>query len=172
MLIGAYPDRECDSHETEAKREWIMIVKIEIVLLFLMVFVSFADAQEDEILKVDDMVFCTGIENRVPIEGGREFPNTVGKVYCFTKITGAVDATAIDHVWYYNDEEKARVTLPVVSGSWRTWSSKNMLEGWTGRWRVDVLTPEGKLLRSSEFLIEAEVKEEVEGKAKEESEEE
>ncbi len=137
-----------------------MIVKIEIVLFALMLLMSFAGAQETEILKVDDMVFCTGIENRVPVGGGREFPNAVGKVYCFTRITGAVDATAIDHVWYYNDEEKARVTLPVVSESWRTWSSKNMLEGWTGRWRVDVLTSEGKLLRSSEFLIEAKTDEE------------
>jgi hypothetical protein len=137
-----------------------MTARSAITLLTVVLVVTCAAAQETEILRVEDMAFCTGIENRVPVEAGREFPSTVGKVYCFTRIGGAVDATAVVHVWFYNDEEKARVTLPVVSHSWRTWSSKNILEGWTGRWRVDVMTTEGKLLRSSEFLIETKAAEE------------
>ena len=113
-----------------------------------------AEAGEAVTLKIEDMEFCTGIESWAPVGTGKEFPATVAKVYCFTRVNGAAESTEIVHVWYFNDEEKARVPLSVKSNSWRTWSSKRILESWTGKWRVDVLAADGKLLRSSEFLVE------------------
>ncbi len=107
-------------------------------------------------LKIEAMEFCTGIESWAPVGAGKMFPSTVGKVYCFTRVTGAAEPAEIVHVWYLNDEEKARVTLAVRSKYWRTWSSKLLLEQWTGKWRVDVQAADGKLLRSSEFLVESE----------------
>lgn len=107
-------------------------------------------------IKIEDMEFCTGIDSWAPVGAGKIFRSTVGKVYCFTRVIGADEPTEIVHVWYFNDEEKARVTLAVRSKNWRTWSSKRLLEYWTGKWRVDVQTADGKLLRSSEFLVESE----------------
>ena len=117
-------------------------------------------AGESFTVKIESMEFCTGIESWAPVGAGKMFPSTVGKIYCFTRVKGAAEPTEIVHVWYLNDEEKARVTLSVRSKYWRTWSSKRMLEQWTGKWRVDVQAADGKLLRSSEFLVESKVEQE------------
>ncbi|NIU01322.1 MAG: DUF2914 domain-containing protein [Nitrosopumilaceae archaeon] len=37
---------------------------------------------------------------------------------------------------------------------WRTWSSKRIVEEWTGTWRVDVVSTAGKVLKSKEFVVE------------------
>jgi hypothetical protein len=68
-------------------------------------------------------------------------------------VAGAADTTAITQVWYYNDREIARVELAVKSASWRTWSSKKILPEWQGIWRVDVLSPDGEVLRSGSFAV-------------------
>jgi hypothetical protein len=119
-----------------------------------------AATDESFTVKIEDMEFCTGIESWSPVGAGKMFPSTVGKVYCFTRVTGAAEPTEIVHVWYLNEEEKARVTLAVRSKYWRTWSSKLILEQWTGKWRVDVQAADGKLLRSSEFLVESKAEQE------------
>jgi hypothetical protein len=130
-----------------------MVTRLLIAALVLVCAVSTAVAEEAASLKVDEMVFCTGIVDWAPVAEAKTFPDTIGVVYCFTRIVGASESTAVNHVWFYNDEEKARVTLPVKSSSWRTWSSKRILPAWTGRWRVEVQAEDGKLLRSSEFLV-------------------
>ncbi|MCX5752763.1 MAG: DUF2914 domain-containing protein, partial [Candidatus Krumholzibacteria bacterium] len=39
------------------------------------------------------------------------------------------------------------------SASWRTWSSKKILPEWQGTWRVDVLAPDGEVLKSGSFAV-------------------
>ena len=110
-----------------------------------------ATAQENG-LTVEKMIFCTGIEDRLPVGESTQFFETAERIYCYTRINGAVDTLDVAHVWYYGDEEKARVDLTIKSASWRTWSSKKMLPAWAGAWRVDVLGPDGELLLSREFV--------------------
>jgi len=78
-------------------------------------------------------------------------------VCCFTRIVGAEEPTKVSHVWFYGDEEMARVELAVNSASWRTWSSKKILESWMGSWRVEVQTGDGTVLESAELTIRAPV---------------
>jgi len=103
-------------------------------------------------LAVETMVFCTGIEDRMPVGESTQFFESAERIYCYTRIDGAADTLDVTHVWYYGDEEKARIALTVKSASWRTWSSKKMLPGWSGVWHVDVLGPDGNLLLSREFV--------------------
>ena len=69
----------------------------------------------------------------------------------------AADApTSIYHVWYYQGREKFRIALAVRHATWRTWSSRTtrrLISQGEGRWRVDVETAEGKVLKSKEFTI-------------------
>ncbi len=116
----------------------------------LFIICSSAGAQS---ISIQEMVFCTSIEEREPVDPDSLFSDTVGQVYCFTRITGATDTTTIYHVWFHEDEEKARVELSVRATPWRTWSSKLILKEWDGIWRVDILLPGGRLLRSKEFLV-------------------
>jgi hypothetical protein len=48
----------------------------------------------------------------------------------------------------------AEVPLAVNSIRWRTWSSKRMMVGWMGPWRVDVLDENGIMLSSVSFRLE------------------
>ena len=112
-----------------------------------------AFAQETSGVKVEEMVFCTAVQERSPSGADTAFASTVENVCCFVRVTGAVDTTSITHVWYYQDQEMARVELAVKASSWRTWSSKKILPEWQGLWRVDVLSPAGEVLRSGTFAI-------------------
>jgi hypothetical protein len=81
------------------------------------------------------------------------FAADVGNVYCFTHVEGAKDTTQIAHVWYYKEQEKARINLNVQSNDWRTWSSKTILKNWVGHWRVMVEDSQGNVLATKNFVI-------------------
>ena len=125
------------------------------ILLLFVVLVSSLSAQVDAMVEVTEMVFCTGVEDRVPVGADTMFLNTVESVYCFTKIAGVSDTMTVSHVWYYNDDEMARVELTVAGDPWRTWSSKRFVESWGGKWRVDVVTPNGEILKSVNFMVQS-----------------
>jgi len=110
-------------------------------------------AQEEDTLQVTEMKFCKTVQDREPVGVDTVFADTVKQVYCFTLIEGAQDTTSITHVWYYGDEKRAEVHLKVGSIRWRTWSSKRIMKEWLGKWRVEVISAEGKILRTKEFDI-------------------
>ena len=126
-------------------------------LLFIMSIVLtvsvLAFAQEAPEISVEDMEICTSIEDRVPVGVDTSFSGDVEKLYCFTKIVSNKDEGSIFHVWMYNDKEMAKVELSTKAKVWRTWSSKRILPSWTGKWRVDVQSPDGTVLGSKEFEV-------------------
>lgn len=126
-----------------------MLKQILITSFFLVFITSITSAQE---IKLQQFDFATSIENRTPAGVDTTFTADIGNVYCFTHITGAKD-TQITHVWYYKDEEKARINLDVQSDDWRTWSSKSILENWTGRWRVMIEDSTGNVIDTKTFTI-------------------
>lgn len=121
--------------------------------LMLLVFCGFLFAQETPVLMVDEQTICTAIEERVPTGADSSFANDVGQLFCFTKITGAGDTTSVSHVWYLNDEEKAKVELTIKGKSWRTWSSKRIDPIWVGDWKVEVVSANGDVLSTKTFTI-------------------
>ena len=84
-------------------------------------------AQGSSDLTIEVGVICKQIEERAPVDADSTFAVTVEKLYCFTKITGAEEATMISHVWYWGEIERARIELPVRSISWRTYTAKKIL---------------------------------------------
>ena len=97
---------------------------------------------------------CTAVEDRDPVGEGSVFPTTVEKLFGHTLVEGAEEPTSVTHVWYHGEEKMAEVILSVNSPHWRTWSSKKIVEGWTGDWRVDVLDEAGGPLASIAFQVE------------------
>lgn len=128
------------------------MMKLQIFSLFflLFVFASTTYAQNIQITQID---FATSIEDREPVGIDTTFTADIGTIYCFTRIQGISDTTQITHEWYYKQEEKALVNLTVASDDWRTWSSKKILQSWTGPWRVIVLGPEGNVLATKNFAV-------------------
>lgn len=126
--------------------------RFHVVVILTLIAVSLIYAQEEKALEISDMKFCTDIQNREPVGIDTIFPDTIEGVYCFTLVEGATDTTSIAHIWYYNDEQMAEVSLSVASPRWRTWSSKKIMKEWTGRWRVEVVVADS-VVRSEEFSI-------------------
>jgi hypothetical protein len=110
-------------------------------------------AQETASLVVTEATICRDVVNRQPVGAGDSFDASVGKLACFTKITGAQRPTQISHVWYFGDTQRAKVALSVNSLSWRTYSSKKIQQHEIGDWRVDILGPGGEILKSLGFKI-------------------
>jgi hypothetical protein len=110
-------------------------------------------AQQAASMQVAVGAICRDVVDRAPIEVGSSFDVSAGKLYCFTKITGAPSPTQITHVWYFGDSERARVKLAVNAATWRTWSSKIIQAQEIGPWHVDVLGPAGEVLQTLDFAI-------------------
>jgi hypothetical protein len=121
------------------------------MLVFTTATISFAQGIE---LRVADGTITSAIKNQLPVDSVESYRADFGKLFCFTRIMGAQEDTEVTHVWYYQDAELARVTLPVRSSDWRTYSSKRFLPQWAGQWRVAVLDVEGNEIATIPFLLE------------------
>jgi hypothetical protein len=113
-----------------------------------------AAAQKQPALVLEEIQICTGVEDRQPVGVGTVFTDNLDKLYCFTKIGGAEGMTYVYHVWYFGNQEIARVKLPVNSPSWRTWSSKTLNMG-LGNGYVEIVSESGAILGKAEFEIQA-----------------
>jgi hypothetical protein len=104
-------------------------------------------------MEVREAVITTQVIDRAPVDAVQTYPSSVERLFCFTRVTGAVADTSITHVWYLRGVKMSRIELPVRSGDWRAWSQKTILPGSAGDWKVDVLGPEGNLLKSISFTL-------------------
>ncbi len=95
----------------------------------------------------------TAVEERELSGEATSFPATVGKVYCWTKVTGGA-GEEITHAWYHEGKVTSEVKLALKFPSVRTYSSKTIPPEMKGAWRVDVLGPDGAVLKSIEFKVE------------------
>lgn len=121
------------------------------LLLFILLTSGITHSQN---LRVTQVEFATDVQNREPVGVDTVFTADVGNVFCYTHIEGAEDTTQIAHAWYYKDEEKARIELDVRSNDWRTWSSKAILQSWTGPWRVMIEDADGNVLATKSFVVQ------------------
>lgn len=124
----------------------------KILLLVVCCAVAFS-AQASE-LEVVDATITTAIEDRMPVDKIEVYPADFGKLYFFTRIVGASQETQVTHVWFYEEQEMARVILPVLSADWRTFSSKRFLPQWSGQWSVVVEDEQGDALAEVLFRLE------------------
>jgi len=130
-----------------------MKTRLFFIMFIVLSTAAVSFAQQAPEISVEDLEICTSIEERVPVGVDTTFSGDVERLYCFTKIVSNKDEGSIFHVWLYNDRVMARVELSTKAKVWRTWSSKRILPSWTGKWRVDVESPDGTLLGSKEFEI-------------------
>jgi len=71
-------------------------------------------------------------------------------IYAFTEITGP-GGGFVEHVWSRDGKEVARHYLPVGQNKhWRTWSRHTVA---AGKYKVEVLGPDGKLLQETAFDV-------------------
>jgi hypothetical protein len=127
--------------------------KVVVVLISVCLFIPTVEAQMQDKIEVAAAAICKDVVDREAVDVGTRFPNSVQRLYCYTKIVGADQPTEIVHVWNYGDVERARITLSVKSSNWRTFSSKAIQAHEIGAWRVDVLDTAGNLLKTINFEV-------------------
>ncbi len=130
-----------------------MQLKKLLMLMVVIVAMGVSVAQAAD-LRVADGTITSAIENQIPVDRIESYRADFGKLYCFTRIVGAQGDTEVTHVWYFQDNELARVTLPIRSSDWRTYSSKRFLPQWAGEWRVVVLDGEQNEIATIPFRLE------------------
>ncbi len=111
------------------------------VLAFVLVFPASLFA-----IEVGEAVITTAVIQREPVDSVEVFPRQNGKLYCFSRILGTEDETVVYHLWYREGQLMSRVELPVKSPNWRTWSAKQLLEDWPGKWWVEIRDVDDNLL--------------------------
>ena len=130
---------------------WVMA---GMVFLAGMVVLAQETASAAPELKVEQIVIAKEVKDRAPVEPGDKFSAEVGKLYCFTKISGARGETEIKHVWYLADKVVGEVPLKINGPTWRTWSYKTIDKTMTGAWKAEVQDESGKVLATVNFTIE------------------
>jgi len=95
-------------------------------------------------------IFTTDVSSREPIDTVTTLGASARKVYFFTDIRNCT-GDAVIHRWIYRGRTMAEVKLSVGGPRWRTWSSKNLLPEWSGRWSVEVVDTAGTVLLTRSF---------------------
>lgn len=127
--------------------------KFILLSAFALFFLAGSAFAQQDTLNVAMMEFGNDIVDRKLMGESTFFESTVGRVYCFTRITGAQDTVKIRHVWFHENDEKERIELEVRSPNWRTWSYKTIPAIWTGDWRVEVWDENNKVLARKTFTV-------------------
>ena len=101
---------------------------------------------------VNAAVLARGVVDRAPQDSGTAFPDSIGALYLWTKVTGGAGQT-IHHVWFHGDPQVGDVELQVGGSPWRTWSKKTIPADWKGAWHVEIRDASGAVLKRVDFTV-------------------
>lgn len=97
-----------------------------------------------------EAVLARTLVDRAPQDTGSAFPDSVGTVVLWMRVTGANGQT-LHHVWFHGDDQVGDVPLTVGGSPWRTWSRKTIPVEATGAWHVEVRDEAGNVLKRIDF---------------------
>jgi transcriptional regulator with XRE-family HTH domain len=102
-------------------------------------------------MRIEDHGVGSAVRNRALLgESDRFSAGTT--VWFWTRVEGGQAGDRIEHVWLDGQgRQVARIPLKIGGASWRTYSSKALRSGSSGRWAVEARDAEGRVLARSEF---------------------
>lgn len=112
------------------------------------------EAQAPSAYEVVDAKLGTGVTDREPEGVAESFKVDAGRIYCWTKVKAPEGGGVVTHAWYKGDEKQSEVKLNLKFASVRTWSYKTLTAESAGDWHVDVLAPDGTVLKTVAFKVE------------------
>lgn len=105
------------------------------------------------LVRIEEAVIAAEVDNLQPAKIGVRFGTDVGRLYCFTRVTGN-QGRLIRHLWFHGDTIVMEVELPVRSSNWRTYSMKTIDDLSAGQWRVDITSEDHTVLATVPFIIQ------------------
>jgi hypothetical protein len=100
-----------------------------------------------------EVQICTEITDRACAGGATTFDASVGKLYCWSQITGGSGEATIKHIWSHAGKVVLEVPLTIKGNRWRTWSVKNIAASQTGEWEVKVVDASGNTIKLVTFTV-------------------
>jgi cytoskeletal protein RodZ len=102
-------------------------------------------------LSIPEFGVGTGIEQRRLVGGGDRFVEGT-QVWFWTRVVGGKPGETIRHVWKHEGHGSSWVPLTLGAEHWRTHSRKTLWEGSAGRWAVEAVDGDGRVLARWEFV--------------------
>jgi hypothetical protein len=99
-----------------------------------------------------EAVLARTLVDRAPQDTGSAFPDSVGTVVLWMRVTGANGQT-LNHVWFHGGDQVGDVPLTISGSPWRTWSRKTIPADATGAWHVEVRDAAGNVLKRIDFTV-------------------
>ena len=110
--------------------------------------------KETAAFSIKRLVIGTGVEDYDPVGVAETFPASTEKVYCFLEATDIAKDTEVSFVWFHDEKEMLKFSVPLKMGSrWRTYANKNLRE-LKGDWKVEIRDADGKVLQDTKFKVE------------------
>jgi Protein of unknown function (DUF2914) len=99
-----------------------------------------------------EAVLARTLADRVPQDTGTAFPDSVGNIVLWMRVTGGNGQT-LHHVWFHGDDQVGDVSLTIGGSPWRTWSRKTIPADAKGAWHVEIRDEAGKALKRIDFTV-------------------
>lgn len=99
-----------------------------------------------------EAVLARSVMDRAPQDTGSAFPDSVGTIVLWMRVTGA-EAQTLHHVWFFGDTEVGDVPLTIGGSPWRTWSRKTVPLEAKGAWHVEIRDEGGNVLKRIDFTV-------------------
>ncbi|RBO80071.1 DUF2914 domain-containing protein [Marinomonas aquiplantarum] len=126
----------------------IRLMKVALVALLSMLAIS--AWAEGSVARAQ---FATDVVDREPIDDIGDVVKVeygaIQRVYFFTDLRD-MSGSEVTHHWTLDGEDMADVSFEIGGDRWRVWSSKRLMPGFDGHWRVDVVR-DGEVLESHSF---------------------
>ena len=99
-----------------------------------------------------EAVLARTVADRAPQDTGSAFPDSVGAVVLWMRVTGA-NGQALHHVWFHGGDQVGDVTLTIGGSPWRSWSRKTIPADAKGAWHVEIRDETGNVLKRIDFTV-------------------
>ena len=99
-----------------------------------------------------EAVLARSVVDRAPQDTGSAFPDSVGTVVLWMRVTGGSGQT-LHNVWFHGGDEVGNVPLTIGGSPWRTWSRKTIPADAKGAWHVEIRDEIGTVIKRIDFTV-------------------
>jgi hypothetical protein len=99
-----------------------------------------------------DAVLARNVADRAAQDTGSAFPDSVGTVVLWMRVTGATGQT-LHHVWFHGGDQVGDVPLTIGGSPWRSWSRKTIPADAKGAWHVEIHDAAGTVIKRVDFTV-------------------
>lgn len=123
-------------------------------LFMFLILLLFPTPSEAGRVRLREMAVTTRIVKGKPIDSVHRISRRSVKVlHCYSRGSAEAGIDRLSHVWRLNGRVVEAVDLPLTGSHFAVSSSRKVSPSDVGEWRVDLVTPDGAIVRSVTFRM-------------------